>query len=196
MQMSGRMDSTKLGKTASTAASARQRRRQSKPLSKPSSTKKRRSLRHPKPPPSDSYPESDSRHRCSSPFRSVEGRPPRHPDSPLSTSSSDAALFMEWNVPTDLYILNMDGYKNEKFPAEILARIERKHEKKRTIVADEQRDEDEHRSLNDMMGRSIHAKESEVQEKESICEFFSPILNLFPALRHEPQSAFFDNGRP
>ena len=163
---------------------------QSKP--KPSSSsmqlsKKRRFAVYPP----KQYPAADKHsprrnRRCSSPSHqsSIEGRPPRHPDSPVSLSSSLPSLSDALHIPNEIVYtksldLIIDEYKNEKFPAEILARLQRKRLNDTnncdasTNDKDEQRDED-----NDTLGFSDTSEEEEPmgEKKESIFEFITKRL--------------------
>lgn len=122
--------------------------------------------------PQEQYPAVDEHssrknRRCSSPSHqsSIKGRPPRHPDSdsPLSISSSPPALSGGVSISISIsttpineieivYTKSLDfiidEYKNEKFPPEILARLQRKRVNNTnncdasTNDKDEQRDED------------------------------------------------------
>ena len=140
--------------------------------------------------------------RCSSQSRlvSVEKRqrPPRHPDSPIPTSSSS---IYDDNIPQFCSRHDIiDDYKNEKYPKELLARIEKKNSYTK-IDDNEQRDEKEdgHRSVtsNDTLSidtgdekdmknissktdeESSNVKVSEVieQKKDSILDFFKRLPN-------------------
>lgn len=140
--------------------------------------------------------------RCSSPSRliSVERhRPPRHPDSPIPTSSSSICdAIPQFFSRHDI----IDDYKNEKYPKELLARIEGKDSGDTKIVDNEQRDEkeDEHHSLasNDTFSLSKHIpsktkeeisniKVSEVieQKKDSILDFFKQLPSTLIKRRRE-----------
>ena len=167
----------------------------SKPKPKPSSSpmqlsKKRRFAVYPP----KQYPAADKHlsrrnRRCSSPQSlqsSIEGRPPRHPDSPVSLSSSLPSLSDALHIPNDIvYTKSLDSiideYKNEKFPAEILARLQRQTVNDMnncdasTNDKDEQRDED-----NDTLGFSdtdtTEEEEPMGEKKESIFEFITKRL--------------------
>ena len=172
---------------------------QSKP--KPSSSpmqlsKKRRFAVYPP----KQYPAADKHlsrrnRRCSSPqsHQSFEGRPPRHPDSPVSLSSSLPSLSDALHIPNDIvYTKSLDSiideYKNEKFPAEILARLQRQTVNDMnncdasTNDKDEQRDEANEEyatsSSNDTLGFSVTSQEEEPmgEKKESIFEFITKRL--------------------
>ena len=153
--------------------------------------------------PPKQYPAADKHlsrrnRRCSSPqsHQSFEGRPPRpprHPDSPVSLSSSLPSLSDALHIPNDIvYTKSLDSiideYKNEKFPAEILARLQRKTVNdinncdSSTNDKDEQRDEANEEyttsSSNDTLGFSVTSQEEEPmgEKKESIFEFITKRL--------------------
>ena len=154
-------------------------------------------------------PPSTSCRRCSSPSKlENRHRPPRHPDSPIPTTSSSLCdTIPQFCSRHDI----IDDYKNEKYPKELLARIEGKNDDT-NIVDNEQRDEqeDEHRSVasNDTFCLSIdtrdekdlqkipatktkeesnNVKVSEVKEqkKDSILDFFKRLPNTLIKRRRE-----------
>ena len=152
--------------------------------------------------------------RCSSPSRliSVENkqRPPRHPDSPIPTSSSLLCHTMPQFCPRHDII---DDYTNEKYPKELLARIKKKNSYTK-MVDNEQRDEkedDAHRSVasNDTFclstedekvlqripakieEESSNVKVSEVieQKKDSILDFFKRLPSTLIKRRREEKDS-------
>jgi len=157
---------------------------------------------------------STSCRRCSSPSRliSVENRPPRHPDSPIPTSSSSLCHIPQFCSRHDI----IDDYTNEKYPKELLARIERTNSYT-NIVDNEQRDEqeDEHRSIesNDTFCLSIDTEDDKVlqktpvktdkdkdsssttlsvvkdQKKDSILDFFKRLPNTLIKRRREEKDS-------
>ena len=118
------------------------------------------------------------RSACPSSQRSiVYGSPPKHPDSPISSSSVCSAFSVE---STQAFIskLFIEECTNKKFPAEKLARIKRKKEKddESSIIShddDEQRDKVDVESSSNM-GECERQKTQ--QKKESVFECLFPFL--------------------
>jgi len=154
--------------------------------------------------------------RCSSPSRLIvenRHRPPRHPDSPIPTSSSS---IYDDHIPQFCSRHDIiDDYKNEKYPTELLARIEMKNDDT-NIVDNEQRDEEEddaHRSVatNDTFCLSIDTAKDEkdlqkitvktkeessmkvsevkVEKKDSILDFFKRLPNSLIKRRREEKDS-------
>jgi len=157
------------------------------------SKKRRFALYPPKQYPSVDMHSSCRNKRCSSPSHqsSIEGLPPRHP---LSLSSSLSSLSDALHIPNEIVYtksldLIIDEYKNEKFPAEMLARLQRRRvndmyncdASTSTNDSDNQRDEDNEEyttsSSNDTLGFSDTSEEGEKepigQTKESIFELIT-----------------------
>eukprot|EP01083_Nonionella_stella_P204002 743978_1 len=150
---------------------------------------------------------SASCRRCSSPSRiSVEKsyRPPRHPDSPIPTSLSSLSN----TIPKFCARHDINDYKNEKYPTELLARIERKSggDANVDIVDNEQRDdnEDEHHSVlsNDTFCLSIDTEDdkdlqnipSKTEEessniKDSILDFFKRLPSTLIKRKREEKDS-------
>ena len=65
------------------------------------------------------------RQQCISPCRTSlpGGRPPRHPDSPLSYSTASSSFDKSY-TKTQTRTTTIDDYINEKFPADIIAKME------------------------------------------------------------------------
>ena len=153
--------------------------------------------------------------RYSSPSRliSVEKhRPPRHPDSPIPTSSS--SLYDD-HIPQFCSRHDIiDDYTNEKYPKELLERIEKKNSYTK-IDDNEQRDEkeDEHctAASNDTFCLSIDTEDDKVlqripaktedessnvkvsevieQKKDSILDFFKRLPNTLMKRRREEKDS-------
>jgi len=164
-----------------------------------SNTKKRRfAVYPPKQYPSVDMHSSYRNRRFSSPSHqsSIEGRPPRHPPLSSSLSLPSPSLSDALHIPNEIvctksFDLIIDEYKNEKFTAEILARLQRRRLNEMyncdastsTNDSDKQRDEDNEEyttsSSNDSLslGFSDTSEEGEEepmgQTKESIFEFIT-----------------------
>lgn len=155
--------------------------------------------------------------RCSSPSRliSIENkqRPPRHPDSPIPTPSSSLCDTIPQFCPRHDNMIN--DYKNEKYPKELLARIEKKNSYTK-IFDNEQRDEqkdDAHQSVassdtfclsidtsdeNDLQkipvktdkeSSSITLSEVKEQKKDSILDFFKRLPSTLIKRRREEKDS-------
>jgi len=143
-------------------------------------------------------------------------RPPRHPDSPIPTSSSS---IYDDHIPQFCSRHDIiDDYKNEKYPKELLARIEKKNSYT-NIVDNEQRDEkeDAHRSvasndtlclsidtgdekdfqkipvMTDKESSSITLSEVKEQKKDSILDFFKRLPNSLIKRRREEKDSNVNN---
>ena len=86
----------------------------------PSEMQERRHRRHPSYPPF--VPPTCNNSGLSS--TASEGRPPKHPDSPICNEALEhISDSLKQKIPPVIYTCNIEDYRNEKYPAEILSKI-------------------------------------------------------------------------
>ena len=86
----------------------------------PSEMQERRHRRHPSYPPF--VPPACNNSGLSS--TASEGRPPKHPDSPICNEALEhISDSLKQKIPPVIYTCNIEDYRNEKYPTEILSKI-------------------------------------------------------------------------
>ena len=100
----------------------------------PSEMQERRHRRHPSYPPF--VPPTCNNSGLSS--TASEGRPPKHPDSPICNEAFEhISDSLKRKIPPVVYTRNLDEYRNEKYPAEILSKIKESSTTSSTAAAEE-----------------------------------------------------------